>query len=244
MTKLIVLDARIGSMGEFKQIIGRGTRLREAEGKIYFTIMDFRKATNLFADPDFDGDPVQIYEAGPEDAILPEEEDLSPDLEGTGAELEAMIVEDPASVYSTPNVDLNLDAEAPRKFYVDGVRVSIAHERVQYLDAEGKLITESLNDYTRQRVRETYPAATDFIKHWKEADKKAELIADLADRGVLIEALRDQVGQDLDPFDLICHIAYDRPALTRKERAGQVRQERLLRGIRGAGAGGLAKLAG
>lgn len=225
MVKLIVLDANIGSMTEFKQIIGRGSRIREPDGKVYFTIMDFRKATNLFADPDFDGDPVQIYEPGPNDPIVPpditeEEGAAAGAVEGEGAEVDQLL----RPYGLPPNVDILEDPEAPRKFYVNGVRVTIAHERVQYLSGEGKLITESLKDYTRQRVKDNFPTATDFIRHWNDADKKADLIADLADRGVLIEALREDVGQDLDPFDLICHIAYDQPPLTRKQRAGNVRQ--------------------
>ncbi|SER19044.1 EcoAI/FtnUII family type I restriction enzme subunit R [Neolewinella agarilytica] len=224
MVKLIVLDTNIGSMTEFKQIIGRGSRLREPEGKVYFTIMDFRKATNLFADPEFDGDPVQIYEPGPNDSIVPpdvmEEGADAGAEEGEGAEVNLP----PPGYGPPPNVDILEDPEAPRKFYVNGVRVTIAHERVQYLSGDGKLITESLKDYTRQRVKDNFPTSTDFIRHWNDAEKKADLIADLADRGVLIEALREDVGQDLDPFDLICHVAYDQPPLTRKERAGNVRK--------------------
>ena len=224
MVKLIVLDTNIGSMTEFKQIIGRGSRLREIEGKVYFTIMDFRKATNLFADPDFDGDPVQIYEPGPNDPIVPPDDILEGGDAGAEEGEGTMIQLPPPGYGQPPNVDILEEPAAPRKFYVNGVRVTIAHERVQYLSGDGKLITESLKDYTRQRVKDNFPTSSDFIRHWNDSEKKADLIADLADRGVLIEALRDDVGQYLDPFDLICHIAYDQPPLTRKERAGKVRK--------------------
>jgi type I restriction enzyme R subunit len=223
MVKLIVLEANIGSMTEFKQIIGRGTRIREPDGKVYFTILDFRKATNLFADPDFDGDPVQIYEPGPNDPIVPP--DLEEGADAGAEEVDGAMINLPVSGYGPPpNVDILEEPEAPRKYYVNGITVSIAHERVQYYGSGGKLITESLKDYTRQRVKDNFPTAAEFVRHWHDAEKKDILIADLAERGVLIEALKEEIGRDLDPFDLICHVAYDRPALTRKERAGQVRK--------------------
>ena len=212
MVKLIVLEANIGSMTEFKQIVGRGTRIREAEGKVYFTIMDFRKATNLFADPDFDGEPVQIYEPEPEEPVVP------PEL--TEEE------ETPEAEKRNPLEDILIDTEeaAAKKYYVNKVPVAIAHERVQYYGADGKLITESLKDYTRNNVRKTFATALDFTERWTKAEKKEELIRELAEQGILIEALREEVGKDMDAFDLICHVAYDQPPLTRKERANQVRK--------------------
>ena len=217
MVKLIVIDANIGSMTEFKQIIGRGSRLREEDGKVYFTIVDFRRASAHFADPNFDGPPIQEYEVTPDDPIVPPDAEEAPSAQLPEADA-------PPDTYTPPDVSMDLSPDTPRKIYVDGVQVSVAHERVQYYGQGGKLITESIEDYTRQRVRDKFATAKQFIKHWNEADKKKAVIDELTEQGVLIEALREQVGRDLDPFDLICHIAYDRPALTRKERAGHVRR--------------------
>lgn len=214
MAKLIVLESNIVSMTEFKQIIGRGTRIVEHEGKVFFTILDFRKATNLFADPDFDGDPVQIYEPGPEDSVVPpdvseeQQEDNSITIDGTTSE-DIFIDEEEAKV---------------KKYYVNNIPVSIAHERVQYYGKAGKLITESLKDYTRDNVLKTFSSQIEFSKKWKNADRKEELIKEFAEQGILLEALKEEVGKDMDEFDLICHIAYDQPPLTRKERANNVRK--------------------
>lgn len=215
MVKLIVLDANIGSMTEFKQIVGRGTRIREADGKVYFTIMDFRKATNLFADPDFDGDPVQIYEpTTEEDEIVPPENTIDEVLsEETEDDL----------VFIDPDITIDEGDDEPKKYYVRDVPVQVVHERVQYYGADGKLITESLKDYTRKNLRSEFASLDQFVQKWS-GSKKDELIAELAENGVLIDALKEDVGKDLDVFDLICHIAFDQPPLTRKERADNVRK--------------------
>jgi type I restriction enzyme R subunit len=215
--RLIVLDKRIQSMTEFKQIIGRGTRINEDYNKFFFTIMDFKRATALFADPDFDGDPVQIYEPGPgETPVPPDEQD------GSGS---------PAGEGPTDIGESDGDGESPggvheptRKFVVDDVEVNIVSERVQYLDANGKLITESLKDYTRKAVRKTYASLDAFLNAWNVADRKQAVIDELASHGVFIDELADQVGRELDAFDLICHIAFDQPPLTRRERAENVRK--------------------
>jgi type I restriction enzyme R subunit len=200
---LIVLDRSIKSMTEFKQIIGRGTRINEEFGKLYFTIIDFRQATALFADPEFDGDPVQIYDPKPDDPVQPpdEPEDDKPEDDPWG-----------------PEVD------RPKKYYVGDVEVRVATERVQYLDANGKLITESLKDYSRKTVLGTYASLNDFLTAWNDADKKQAIIEELGLKGVFFEELAGQVGVDYDPFDLICHIAFDQPPLTRKERADKVKK--------------------
>ena len=213
MVKLVVLDANIGSMTEFKQIVGRGTRIREQDGKVYFTVMDFRKATNLFADPDFDGEPVQIYEPEPDESPAPSE-----DTNGDDGE----VTIDP----TPPNIDITDedDSHKPQKYYVDGVSVSVVQERVQYLNAEGKLITESLKDYTKETITKSFASLDTFLLRWNHTEKKEELLAELAENGVLLEALKEEVGKDLDPFDLICHIAFDQPPLTRAERANNVRK--------------------
>ncbi len=216
MAKLIVLESNIGSMTEFKQIIGRGTRIVEGEGKVYFTILDFRKATNLFADPDFDGDPVQIYEPSPEASVVPPDiSEEQKDYDSTTDDMEWSTSDD---------IFINEEEANVKKYYVNNIPVSLAHERVQYYGKDGKLITESLKDYTRKNVLKTFPSQMEFFKKWKNADRKEELIRELAEHGILLEALKEEVGKDMDEFDLICHIAYDQPPLTRKERANNVRK--------------------
>ncbi|PKP31022.1 MAG: restriction endonuclease [Bacteroidetes bacterium HGW-Bacteroidetes-16] len=223
MVKLIVLEANIASMTEFKQIIGRGTRIREQEGKVYFTIMDFRQATNNFANPEFDGDPVQIYEPGEEESPVPPE---VPDAEGEGGGPTPDPPEFPdlpGSGSGEPQPQPEPQPE-PKKYYVNNVVVTIINERVQYYGSDGKLITESLTDYTRKNVRQEFSTLDVFIRRWRETTNKEELIRELAEQGILLQALREEVGLDMDDFDLICHIAFNRPALTKKDRANQVRK--------------------
>ncbi|HNR13398.1 MAG TPA: DEAD/DEAH box helicase family protein [Thermodesulfobacteriota bacterium] len=220
--KLIVLDQRIQSMAEFKQIIGRGTRINEDYGKFYFTIMDFKKATELFADPDFDGDPVQIYTPKqPDDSPVPPDitVDEEPENGSTYPEPDKCgawgCVADGAGVEYTSSV---------RRYVVANVEVKVAAERVQYFDANGKLITESLKDYTRKSLVKEFASMDDFLMHWNSADRKQAIIEELADQGVFFDALADEIGRDCDPFDLVCHVAWDMPPLTRKERAEQVKK--------------------
>jgi type I restriction enzyme R subunit len=202
--KLIVLDQRIQSMIEFKQIVGRGTRIHEAMGKLWFTIMDFKKATELFADPEFDGEPEVIYEPGSEDDPVPPDDPVDGDDE-------------------SPPLD-DAPGEGSVKYVVSGVAVSVVAERVQYYGKDGKLITESLTDYTKETVREQYATLDDFLRRWNEADKKAAIIAELREQGVFLEELQEQAGKELDPFDLICHVVFGQPPLTRRERADNVRK--------------------
>ncbi len=210
--QLIALDRRIASMTEFKQIIGRGSRINEDYGKLYFTIMDFKRATSLFADPDFDGEPVQIHEPGPNDPLVPPEDFQ----EGPQADEVAYSVDYPEDMK---------DARVPQaKYYVDDVEVRVATERVQYLDEHGKLITESLKEYSRKAVRQTYATLASFLTVWNEAERKQIVLEELAARGVFLDELAEQVGRDYDAFDLVCHVAFDQPPLTRKERAEQVRK--------------------
>jgi type I restriction enzyme R subunit len=202
---LIVLDRIINSPTEFKQIIGRGTRINEDYGKLYFTIMDFKRATSQFADPDFDGDPVQIFEPAPEESPVPPPE---------------MLAEDVASPLGEDNAVL----KGSTKYVVDDVEVIVATERVQYLDEHGKLITESLKDYTRKTVRKAYASLDNFLTVWKDAERKEVLLEELAAQGVFFDELAGQVGREYDAFDLICHVAFDAPPLTRQERAAKVRK--------------------
>tara|TARA_Y100000593_G_scaffold95004_1_gene198081 strand:- start:4276 stop:6564 length:2289 start_codon:yes stop_codon:yes gene_type:complete len=192
--KLIVLDQRIQSMTEFKQIIGRGTRINEDYDKHFFTIMDFRKATELFADPEFDGEPVVIYD--------PDTDEGDDDSGGD----------------KTPT-------EKRKKYYVADVEVSVLAERVQYCDKDGKLITESLKDYTRKSVLKEFSSLDSFLQRWKEADRKSAILEELEGQGVLLEALEVEIGKEYDPFDLVCHVAFGQPPLTRQERANNVKKK-------------------
>jgi type I restriction enzyme, R subunit len=212
--KLIVLDQRIESLSLFKQIIGRGTRVQADYGKYYFTIVDFKKATELFADPDFDGEPVQIYEPGPGEKTTP------PMDGGDGGEGQDIGEGD------TVIIDIDEPKGGGRrvKYVVDDVGAKIVAERHQFYDKNGKLITESLRDYTRKTVKKEYATLDRFLKMWTQATKKQAIIEELEDKGLFLEDLSADVGKDYDPFDLICHVAFDRPPLTRKERAAEVRK--------------------
>lgn len=218
--KLIVLDQNIKSMTLFKQIIGRGTRLREDLGKTWFTIIDFKRATELFADKDFDGEPVQIYQPQGADPIAPPEP-----AEGDGHSP----LEHPhtgVDIGQAPSGTLTGgDNGQPKRYVVGGmVTVAVARERVQYLSADGKLITESLRDYTRINLVKQYDSLDKFLQAWNDADRKAALVEELERQGVLIEALAEEIGKDLDPFDLLLHVAYNMPPLTRRERANRVKK--------------------
>lgn len=214
--KLIVLDQNIQSMTIFKQIIGRGTRINEDFGKFYFTIIDFKKATELFADPDFDGPPEQIYEPGPEDPPFPPD---PPDEEEGGGEV------GPDGEPLPPDPPGGGGGGEPRiKYVVDDLPFWVVAERVQYYGKDGKLITESLKDYTMKTVRKEYKSLDDFLRHWNAAEKKQAVIAELEEQGILLEALADEVGKNFGPFDLICHVAFGKPPLTRRERADNVRK--------------------
>ena len=213
--KLIVLDQNIKSMTLFKQIIGRGTRLREDLGKSWFTILDFKRATELFADPAFDGDPAQIYVPGPGQPVAPP----SPPEDDPDA-----LPGEPVGGPGVGGEDEGGNAE-PRKYIVgSSVNVTVARERVQYLNAQGKLVTESLRDYTRINLGKTYESLDQFLQAWNSAERKAALIEELERQGVFLEALAEEVGKDFDPFDLLLHVAYDQPALTRRERAQRVKK--------------------
>ncbi|WP_299207935.1 EcoAI/FtnUII family type I restriction enzme subunit R [uncultured Tateyamaria sp.] len=218
--KLIVLDQRIQSMTEFKQIIGRGTRIDEEHGKQYFTIMDFKRATELFADPDFDGEPVQIYEPSVDDPPQPPDDEEVLAMPRDNNEFDQQEIT--GGVLGDPFGD---DPE-PRKFYVDGIEVSVLSKRVQYLGPDGKLITESLRSYARKTLKKGYKTLDEFLRRWTDAEKKQAIIEELESLGVLLDGLRDEVknGETFSAFDLLCHVAYGQPPLTRQERAEQVKK--------------------
>ncbi|MEO7329546.1 MAG: DEAD/DEAH box helicase family protein, partial [Minicystis sp.] len=219
--KVIVLDQTIKSMTEFKQIIGRGTRIREDLGKLYFTIIDFKKATELFADPTFDGDPVQIYVPKEGEPIAPPDEPDAPPAgdpegapEGPGAHDPFPGGEGPPGEKGSKRV----------KYVVADVPVYVFAERVQHYGADGKLITESLREYTRKAIRREYASLDQFLKKWSEADRKAAIVQALQQEGVFLEELAEEVGKDFSAFDLVCHVAFDQPPLTRRERVNNVRK--------------------
>ena len=206
--RLIVLDREVGSMTEFKQIVGRGTRIHEDTKKYYFTLIDFRKATNHFADPDFDGEPVQIYEPGEDDPMNP------PDLSEEGKECVYAEIQDESTGVS----------EEPAKYYIRGKEVRVLAERIEYLDENGKLVTESLRDYSKGALKKRYSSLDDFLKCWNATDRKQAIIEELEREGLLLDPLAEEVGKDFDPFDLICYVAFDQPPLTRRDRAENVRK--------------------
>ena len=209
--RLIVLDREVGSMTEFKQILGRGTRVHEDTRKLYFTLMDFRGATNHFADPEFDGEPVQIYEPGEDDPVTPPEgDDTPPQPDGDDAT---------DDVLPDPPPD-----GGGYKIYVDGVPALIVAERISYLNQYGKLITESLRDFTRKALKKRFASLDDFLRCWKAAERKQAIVDELATEGLELNAIAKELNKDLDPFDLICHIAFDARPLTRRERAANVQK--------------------
>jgi type I restriction enzyme R subunit len=186
-------------MTEFKQIIGRGTRLRPDLGKTHFAIMDFRNATRLFYDPDFDGEPVQVYEPESDEPVIPPIEP-GDEPEGEG------------------------EAGPRPKYFVDDVPVEILAERVQYHDAGGRLVTKSFVDFSRENVRQVYGSLDDCLNRWGATAQKTAVLTELIQQGVMLDELEAQIGAGYDPFDLICHVAFDLPMMTRRERATKAMQ--------------------
>ena len=258
--KLVVLDQNIKSMTLFKQIIGRGTRLNEEHGKQFFTILDFKRATELFADKDFDGEPVQIYQpTGDDDVVPPTPEEtqrgeegattdgtatdgatwLPESTQGTGSEDAPIFggtTKDPAGVYGAgAGGDTTGGPDKPRKYQIGNrVTVAIARERIQYLDAHGKLVTESLRDFTRINLAKQYESLDAFLQAWSSADRKQALIDELQHHGVLLDVLAEELAQEkgdgsslqgADPFDVLLHVAYAQPMLTRSERAQRAKKK-------------------
>lgn len=229
--KLVVLDQNIQSMTKFKQIIGRGTRIDERYGKLWFTILDFKKATELFADERFDGIPEKVMDTTPEDIADPES-DFEEKLEEISEHDEEQVTgvdEPPAPPYQVTDTDdvgplPEEDEKKIRKFHVNGVAVGVIAQRVQYYDADGKLVTESFKDYTRKTLLKEYASLDDFTRKWQDADRKEAIIHELEQQGIIWEVLAEEVGKDLDPFDMLCHVVYGQPPLTRKERAENVRK--------------------
>lgn len=211
MTKLIVLDEMIGSMTEFKQIIGRGTRLREKEGKTHFVVMDFRNVTRLFADPDWDG-PIEV------------DEEFDPDR--PGREKKPVDSGDDPDVNPVDLPDVKVMPVVDR----DGCRVEIIHKTVSVYDVNGKLLRqESIVDYTKENVQGEYASLDNFIRQWRKDPKKERIRDLLRERGIDLERMKkDQNMSDVDDFDFICHVAFDKKPLTRRERANNVKKRDFL----------------
>lgn len=217
--KVIVLDSNINSMTEFKQIIGRGSRIKEDFGKTHFTILDFRKVTELFADPDFDGEPVQVKEIKEGEDFVDESGQV--DQSTKQEEEDEIFTEKPKIIEGG-----EIGEGKKEKIYIDGVPVSLAYKQTQYLGADGKLITESLKDYTKRKILQEYSSLDDFINNWDKHKKKYFILEELSQQGVMLSELQKDIGQDLDPFDLILHVAFGKKKLmTRKERANHVRKK-------------------
>ncbi len=220
--QVIVLDANVNSMTKFKQIVGRGTRINEEFGKMYFTILDFRNATDNFADPEFDGDPLRVKPISEDIDLttLVEEEELEEtpiidEVSGAEIEIAPAVVREPSS---------KGEYESSPKQYINGVDVSVLVSRELYFDTNGKPITTSLKDYTKNIIQKNFASLEDFLLTWNQADKKEAIIKELQEQGVMVEALYDAVDKQVDLFDLICHVAFDQPPLTRKERANNVKK--------------------
>ncbi len=222
--RLIVLDREVGSMTEFKQIVGRGTRIHADTGKFYFTLIDFRGASSHFADPDFDGEPVQIYQPGPGDPTDPPEvvEDEPPP--STLVSDDQADYESEETILFDPNHPESDKKERKHKIYVDGIGAEIVAERVEYLDANGKLVTESLRDFTRRALKKRFASLDDFLRRWNDTERKQAIVEELENEGLPLDPILDELGKELDPFDLICHVAFDAKPLTRRERADNVKK--------------------
>ncbi len=229
--KVIVLDSNINSMTKFKQIIGRGTRINEEYGKLYFTILDFRNATDLFADKDFDGDPIRIKPVSQHEdlslVVIEEEENtitVLDDITGEEIKFEKATIRYPDGSNVGGTWIASEPATKREKIYVNGVDVSVLVSRELYFDQHGKPITSSLKDHTKNIIKGQFASLDDFLNKWKNTDRKEAIIAELVDQGVLVEALYEAVDKQVDLFDLICHVAYDQPPMTRKERANNVKK--------------------
>jgi type I restriction enzyme R subunit len=210
--RLIVLDREVGSMSEFKQIVGRGTRINEEHHKLFFTVIDFRGATAHFADPEFDGDPVQVWEPGEGDSIEPPSEIDDGDHDDFAGPSDPQPFGDP-DVFSKG-----------KKVYVDGISVAIVAERVEYLDNDGKLVTESLRDFTRKALVARFTSLSNFLRKWRAAERKQAVVEEIERSGLPLEDIRREFDANLDAFDLICHVAFGAKPLTRRERANNVRK--------------------
>lgn len=217
--RLIVIDREVGSMTEFKQIVGRGTRVHEDTGKLFFTLMDFRGASNHFADPDFDGEPVQIYDIDENGHMVPPNDE--PPISDADDPIPAEADDDEEVIQDPDEV---IKKEKRKKIYVEGVRAKIIAERTEFLDEDGNLITEDLKDFTRKHLKQRFASLEAFLNRWDAEERKIAVVEELTDEGLPMDLILEELGRDLDPFDLICHVAFDAKPLTRRERAENVKK--------------------
>lgn len=219
--KLIVLDSNINSMTEFKQIIGRGTRIDEDYGKTWFTILDFRNATRLFADPEFDGEP------------LPDENFISGDEKENNQndDIEYPLPEDDDNTSEVNDNNNPFDtSDKPikrKKFYVDDVKVWLLHEDERILDAEGKLVAKSFKEW-KDEFQKEYKSYDEFLNTWTKEGKKKIIVSEFEEKGIDFEKLKEEIGADLDEFDIICHLVFDKKPITRKQRAEKLKKSSYL----------------
>lgn len=220
--EFIIIDSEINSMIEFKQILGRGTRIREDCNKLYFTLIDFRGVSRLFADEDFDGDPIKVKEVSMDE--IPNEDDE--DKYGIKNDItEKDIISTIGTIGSGEYTNSNFENNKKRDVYIiDDVEVKVINDVVQYYGADGKLITESLKDYTKKNIIKDFATLDEFIRKWSETDKKNIFQEYFDERGIFLEDIIGEVGKDMDIFDMVCHIAFDMKPLTRKERAEGVKK--------------------
>ncbi|EKY11917.1 putative type-I restriction enzyme [Capnocytophaga sp. oral taxon 332 str. F0381] len=219
MVKLIVLDQRISSMTEFKQIVGRGTRIREKEGKTHFTIMDFRNVTRLFADPDWDGEAEIDPDYPPDETVITPAEPCP-----VCGQFPCVC---PCPICGHYPCECEGTNKSPKPFVdKNGCSVTVINKVVSVYDTNGKLLrTESVTDYTKKNINDNYTNLDDFILHWNKAEKKAEITDLLRESGIDLQALKEDQGMaEVDDFDFICHIAYGKKPLTRRERAENVKK--------------------
>ncbi|MGG3123118.1 DEAD/DEAH box helicase family protein [Priestia megaterium] len=208
--KVVAIDSRIESMIEFKQILGRGTRINEKHDKLYFNLLDFRDVSNKFADPDFDGDPIPSGNDELDGSEVIDDNHGEKGQRGKGGK---------------DGIDDGDGNDPRKKVYVNDVEILLLHQRVQYYDKDGKLVTESLSDYSKRNIREEFADLNEFLGRWNSEERKEAIIEELKDHGVILDALREETGlKEVDDFDLICHVAYDMKPLTRKERANNVKK--------------------
>ncbi|MET7035907.1 EcoAI/FtnUII family type I restriction enzme subunit R [Elizabethkingia miricola] len=217
--KLIVLDTEIGSMTKFKQIVGRGTRVNEEFGKLYFTILDFRNATDNFADPSFDGDITRVKEITESTTA----DDNFGDEEIPGDDQEKETESDTYGNKQDENPFTEKKQKAS-KIYVNNVDVTILNTREMYFDKDGKPVTISLKDFSKQLIHEEFKTLDNFLNMWTNSDRKEAIIKELQEQGIPVHELLEAVNKECDLFDIICHVAFDQPPLTRKERANNVKK--------------------
>ncbi|AQG82625.1 EcoAI/FtnUII family type I restriction enzme subunit R [Spirosoma montaniterrae] len=222
--QLIVLDTNIQSMTEFKQIIGRGTRINEEFGKLYFTIFDFRNVTDLFADPAFDGDPVRVKLVDDDgDVANIEDEEEADTAPLTDADTGDTLTPEPPKIRYLID-DADPLAQEDRKVFVNGIDVTVLNSRELIFDTDGKAVLVGLKDYTRDRFRQKFQSMDAFMTYWNATDRKQAIVQELTEQNVLLDSFIEAVDKDADLFDLICHVAFDQKPLTRKERAEQVKK--------------------